>query len=144
MDEIDEVELLSAFREGVAIEGSPTSAKRVVSAAVLRRCCHELRDQIDPRGLQLKNVAIVGRLDLAGLTVPFPLRFDGCEFDYAPVVEGAELFELSLTSCLRLPGLLGNGVRLRRDLDLSRSRVAGAHRTSASTSKPVGDMALRI
>jgi hypothetical protein len=135
VDEIDEVELLSSFRRGVAIEGSPTSVKPGVSAAVLRQYCHELRDQIDPRGLQLKNVAIVGRLDLAGLTVPFPLRFDGCEFDSAPVVEGAELFELSLTSCLRLPGLLGNGLRLRRDLDLSRSRVAGAHRTSASTSK---------
>ena len=66
MNEIDEIELLSAFRRGVAIEGSPTSS---VSAAVLRRCCHELRHQIDPRGLQLKNVAIAGRLDLAGLTV---------------------------------------------------------------------------
>jgi hypothetical protein len=51
------------------------------------------------------------------------------------VAEGAELFELALTGCPRLPGLLGNGLRLRRDLDLSRSLVAGAHRTSASTSK---------
>jgi hypothetical protein len=33
----------------------------------------------------------------------------------------------------RLPGLLANGVRLRRDLDLSGSNVAGAHWTSAST-----------
>jgi len=57
------------------------------------------------------------------------------EFDSAPVVEGADLFELSLTGCPRLPGLLGNGLRLRRDLDLSLSRVAGAHRTSASMSK---------
>ena len=135
MDEIDETELFGVFRVGGVIDGNLTGAKRAVSAAVLRRCCHELRDQVDPRGLQLKNVVIVGRLDLAGLTVPFPLRFDGCEFNSAPIVEGAELFELSLTSCPRLPGLLGNGLRLRRDLDLSRSRVAGAHRTSASTSK---------
>jgi hypothetical protein len=135
VDEIDETELLSVFQSGLAVEGSLAGAKRAVSADVLRRCCHELRDQVDPRGLHLKNVVIAGRLDLAGLTVPFPLRFDGCEFDSAPVVEGAELFELSLTSCPRLPGLLGNGLRLRRDLDLSRSRVAGAHRTSASTSK---------
>jgi hypothetical protein len=78
---------------------------------------------------------ITGRLDLAGLTVPFPLRFDGCEFDSPPVVEGADLFELAFTGCPLLPGLLGNGLRLRRDLDLSRSQVAGAHWTSASTSK---------
>jgi hypothetical protein len=56
-----------------------------------------------------------------GLRVAFPLRFERCEFDSAPVVEGAPLFELSLTGCPRLPGLLGNGLRLRRDLDLSRS-----------------------
>ena len=101
---------------------------------MLRRCCHELKHQVDPRGLRLNNVIVVGCLDLAGLEVPFPLRFDGCEFDSAPVVEGAQLFELSLTGCLRLPGLLGNGLRLRRDLDLSRSQVAGAHWTSASKS----------
>ncbi len=133
MDAIDEAELLSALRDGVAIDGAVTGAKRAMPAALLRRCCHQLKDQVDPRGLRLRNAIIVGRLDLAGLAVPFPLRFDGCEFDSAPVVEGAELFELALTGCPRLPGLLGNGLRLRRDLDLSGSRVAAAHRTSAST-----------
>jgi hypothetical protein len=135
VNEIDETELLSALQGGVAVDGGVNGVKRAVSATVLRRCCHELGGQVDPRGLRLKNAVVAGSLDLAGLTVPFPLRFDGCEFDSAPVVEGAELFELSLISCPRLPGLIGNGVRLRRDLDLSRSRVAGAHRTSASTSK---------
>jgi hypothetical protein len=135
VDEIGEAELLSLIRNGRAIEGSLHDAKRAVSADVLRRCCHELKDQVDPRGLQLKNAVVAGCLDLAGLTVPFPLRFDGCEFDSAPVMEGAELFGLSLTNCLRLPGLLGNGLRLRRDLDLSRSHVAGSHPSSASTSK---------
>lgn len=139
--EIDEAELLSALRSGQlldggqVIDGGEPGAKRTVKADLLRRCCHELKDQVDPRGLRLRNAVIAGRLDLAGLTVPFPLRFDGCEFDSAPVVEGADLFELSLTGCPRLPGLLGNGLRLRRDLDLSGSRVAGAHWTNASTSK---------
>ena len=139
--EIDEAELLGALRSGQPIDGGQATdggeagPKRTIQAALLRRCCHELKDQVDPRGLRLRNAVIAGRLDLAGLTVPFPLRFDGCEFDSAPVVEGADLFELALTGCPRLPGLLGNGLRLRRDLDLSGSRVAGAHRTSASTSK---------
>ncbi len=102
---------------------------------MLRRCCRELRDQIDPRGLRLANAIVTGCLDLTGLVVPFSLRFEACEFDTAPVLEGAQLFELSLTGSPRLPGLLGNGLQLRRDLDLSRSHVAGAHWTNASTDR---------
>jgi len=135
MDEIDEAELIGAFRRGVLVDAAIDGVPRAVQADLLRKCCHELKEQIDPRGLRLNNAVVVGCLDLAGLAVPFPLRFDGCSFDSAPVVAGAELFELSLTGCPHLPGLLGNGLRLRRDLDLSRSRVAGAHLTSASTSK---------
>src|SRR3989442_2345032 len=134
MDEIGEAELIGAWQGGAVVEGAVDGVKRAVQAAVLRRCCHELKGQIDPRGLRLNNAVVAGRLDLAGLAVPFPLRFDGCEFDSAPVVEGAELFELSLTGCPRLPGLLGNGLRLRRDLDQSRSRRGAAHRTSVRTS----------
>jgi hypothetical protein len=135
LDEIDEAELTRAGRSGAVVDAAVDGVKRVVQAALLRKCCHELKDQIDPRGLRLKNAVVAGCLDLAGLVVPFPLRFDGCEFDSALVVQGAELFELSLTGCQRLPGLLGNGLRLRRDLDLSHSRVAGTHETSASTSR---------
>src|SRR5579859_8037328 len=134
MGEIDEAELLSAGQGGAVLDGMADGRRRVVQAAVLRRCCHELKDRIDPRGLRLANAVVTGELDLTGLEVPFPLRFDGCEFDAAPVVEGAQLFELSLTGSPRLPGLLGNGLRLRRDLDLSRSHISGAHWTSGSTS----------
>jgi hypothetical protein len=81
--------------------------KRMVHADVLRTCCHELRDRIDPRGLRLSNAIVTGGLDLSGLVVPFSLRFEGCEFDTGPVVEGAQLNELSLTGSPRLPGLLG-------------------------------------
>lgn len=135
MEEIDQAELINAGLRGATVAGAIDGAKRPVQAAVLRKCCHELKDKIDPRGLLLSNAVVVGCLDLTGLAVPFPLRFDGCEFDSPLVAEGAELFELSLTGCPRLPGLLGNGLRLRRDLDLSRSRVAGAYWTSAGTSK---------
>ena len=135
MGEIDEAELLSAGQRGAVLDGMAYGRKRIVQAAVLRRCCRELKDGIDPRGLRLTNAIVTGELDLTGLVVPFPLRFDGCEFDTAPVVEGAQLFELALTGSPRLPGLLGNGLRLRRDLDLSRSHIAGAYWTSASTSK---------
>jgi hypothetical protein len=94
-----------------------------------------LKDEIDPRGINLRDAAIVGRLDLAGLDVPFPVRLDRCDFDSPLVLEGAKFQELALTSCDRLPGLLANGARIRRDLDLSRSRVTGGLLTTASTSK---------
>jgi hypothetical protein len=140
MDEIDETELISALRagnvvQGAAVQGAAGGGRRSVPAELLRRCCHQLSEQVDPRGLRLTNIVVTGSLDLAGLTVPFPLRFDGCEFDTAPVVDGAQLDELSLTGCPRLPGLFGNGLRVRRDLDLSRSQVTAALWTSASTSR---------
>ena len=69
------------------------------------------------------------------MEVPFPLRFHECEFDSPPVAEGAQLSELALTDCMRLPGLLANGLRVRRDLDLSGTRTTGDHYTSASTSQ---------
>jgi hypothetical protein len=134
VDQIDEAELMSAARSGVVLNGTVEGVMRSVEADLLRACCHELGDEVDPRGLRLKNAVVAGCLDLTGLVVAFPLRFDGCEFASAPVLEGSELFELSFIGCPRVPGLLGNGLRLRRDLDLSGSRVAGVHRTSASTS----------
>ena len=136
MDMVTEAEFLTAAGAGRTVEcGDSGGTRRQVDAALLRRCCHQMKDQIDPRGIRLRDAAVAGPLDLAGLDVPFPLRFDGCEFSSPLVVEGARLYELVLTGCARLPGLLANGVRVRRDLDLSRTHVTGALRTSASTSK---------
>jgi hypothetical protein len=135
MEEVREAEMLAKCAEGRVLDCGAVGKPGVVDAELLRRCCVQFSDQVDPRGVRLKNARIVGSLDLAGLDVPFPLRFEGCEFDSPPVVEGAQLHELALTGCPQLPGLLANGVRIRRDLDLSRTHVAGAHKTSASTSR---------
>lgn len=135
MDEVGEAELLDSGRQGRILDCSAGTDRRPVDAALLRRCCLDFRDQIDPRGLRLHRAAVRGPVDLAGLTLPFPLRFEGCDFDSPVHVEGAELRDLALTGCDPLPGLLGNGLRLRGDLDLSRSSVTGAHRTSASLGK---------
>jgi hypothetical protein len=74
---------------------------------------------------------VSGQLDIAGLDVPFPLRFEACEFDAPIVAEGAQLNDLAVTGSA-LPGVLANGARIRRDLDLSGSHVAGAHETASS------------
>ena len=135
MDQVGEAELLAAATAGHVLVCGDGQARRSVDAGLLRRCCRELRDQVDPRGVRLSRAEVTGDLDLAGLDVPFPLRFDGCSFGEPVNVAGAQLVELALTGCDRVPGLLANGVRVRRDLDLSRSHVAGALSTSASTSK---------
>jgi hypothetical protein len=155
--EVSEAELLAAGRQGrmldcalaparppgtpdpppasAAPDRSPAAGRRPVDAALLRRCCLELKDQIDPRGLRLRYATVTGPLDLAGLEVPYPIRFEDCEFDAAVVVAGAQLRELALTGAVALPGLLGNGLCVRGDLDLSGSSVAGLHPTSASITR---------
>jgi hypothetical protein len=82
------------------------------------------------------------------LTAVRPLHFTACTFANAPRLEGADLHELSVTDGRqggtategllggsRLPGLLANGVRIRRDLLLSGTLVTGEHRTSSSVSR---------
>ncbi len=135
MAQIEEAELLAACRSGSVLDGRDGGDRRPIDAALLRRFCRQLKNDIDPRGIRVAHATVVGQLDLAGLDIPFPLSFDDCEFDAAPVVEGAQLFGLSVTRSPRLPGLLANGLRVRRDLDLSGSLVTGAHKTVASTSQ---------
>jgi hypothetical protein len=53
MNEIDEAELLSAARSGTVVDAAVDGRKRTVQAALLRRCCRELKDQIDPHGLRI-------------------------------------------------------------------------------------------
>jgi len=134
MTEIDEAELLAAAGTGTELSVTAAGSRRTVSASLLRRCCLELAGQIDPRGIRLTGAQVTGQLDLTGLDVRFPLRFDDCESEHAPVLAGADLFELSLTRC-RLPGLLANGLRLRSDLDLSGARIRGSHTTAASITR---------
>jgi hypothetical protein len=58
LGEIDEAELISAGQSGVVVGGATGGMKRAVPAGLLRRCCHEFKDRIDPRGLRLTPVVI--------------------------------------------------------------------------------------
>jgi hypothetical protein len=135
MSEVGEAEFETEVTAGCLFDCSEGGSRRIVDAGLIRKYCHEQKDKVDPLGMQLRKGIVAGCLDLGGLDVPFPLLFDDCEFESPLVIEGAELFGLGLMGCGRLPGLLANGVRIRRDLDLSRSRVTGKLQTSASTSK---------
>ncbi len=50
-----EAELIGAFREGQVADFARGGARGRVDAALLRRCCLELKGQIDPRGINLRN-----------------------------------------------------------------------------------------
>jgi len=107
---------------------------RTIDAAHIRDLCRA-PGRVDPRGLMIRHAKIADRLDLSGMDIPFPLRFEACEFVEPPLFDGARLHELALLRCELPAGLQANGLRVTRDLDLSRSTVAGALWTPASTSK---------
>jgi hypothetical protein len=129
---VGEAEVTGACGSGQIVDCADGTSRRVVDASLLRRCCDELSDQVHRHGIRLSHAVVAGMLDLSGLDIRFPLLFRDCEFDSPVNVEGAGLFEIGVIGCARLPGLLANGVRIRRDLDLSRTFVVGALQTSAS------------
>lgn len=124
------------FRAGVAGEvvRARDGEELIVASRLLRELCRRSPADLDPRGLAIEGARIEGDLDLSGMQVPFPLRFVNCAFDHALNLEGAEMHLLVLDGCT-IPGILANGLRVRRDLDLSRSRINGGLWTSASTSR---------
>jgi hypothetical protein len=131
---VDESTFLAACRSGRPVELDDNGTAGELDADLIRRTCGRSADQVDPRGIRLRNAVVAGPLDLSGVDVPFPIRFENCRFESALLLDGARLRGLAVTNC-EVPGLLANGVRVRRDLDLSGSRIVASHRTSASTSR---------
>src|SRR6185437_6336098 len=81
VDEVGEDELLECAAAGRVLDASGDRVRRRVSAELLRRLCLLPRDRVDPRGIQLERAMVYGSLDVAGLDIPFDLRFDACEFE---------------------------------------------------------------
>jgi hypothetical protein len=126
--------VIEAARAGRAVDCAVSGEPGVVDAELLRSLCRERRDEVDDRGLRLHNAVISGALDLSAVTVGFPLRLVGCRFEHPVDISGATLAEMLLIRC-RLPGLLGNGVDVRRDLNLSGCTISGSSPTTASESR---------
>ena len=144
VDKLGEVEIVGASKDGSVLDCGDAAGPGLVGAALIRRVCYEFADQLDPRGVWLRKAAFTGSLDLTGMDVPFPLRFEDCEFESPLILEGAQLYEHRVTGCA-LPGLLANGVRIRRDLDLpapmstGRCGPAPARQSSSDLAVRVGD-----
>lgn len=134
MSMIQESMVRRAARAGEIIDGRDGDVRSTIDAALIRRHCMEFAAETDPRGLRIRGALVVGHLELAAVTAPFPVIFEDCEFEQPPDLDGANLHALAFLGC-SMPGLIANGLAIRRDLDLSRSVITGAHKTSASTTQ---------
>ena len=91
---------------------------RRIPAALIRQVLTDQNFVIDPRGLTLNGVCVVGELDLNYLHLICPLRLTSCYFENTLSANGIRALDLDLSgSCL--PGLQVAGARLDGDLILN-------------------------
>ncbi|MBC8056013.1 MAG: pentapeptide repeat-containing protein, partial [Rhizobiales bacterium] len=90
-------EFLAVLARGVGEEGAPVSLRR----------------------LQVMGACIVGRLDLAGATVPMSLWFYRCTFGAAPLFEAARVRGSVAFSDCALPGLRAEGCVIEGELAIT-------------------------
>ena len=86
-----------------AFPGVPLATARVEAStlvSVLSKFCSPATYEIaDPKGLGISQVLIQGELDLNWINSPFPLRFEGCEFDSSVSADGFSAPALSFDTC---------------------------------------------
>lgn len=51
-----------------------------LASAIIKVCSGEAEIEVNPKGLRLHQVMVVGTLDLNWIDCPFPLGFEGCSF----------------------------------------------------------------
>jgi hypothetical protein len=71
VDEVSEAELGECAADGRVLDGDDGGTRRLVAAGLLRRLCYQLKDQVDPHGIRLRNARVSGQLDIAGLNIPY-------------------------------------------------------------------------
>src|SRR5437660_606092 len=115
MDQVGEAELLTAAAAGDVLVCGDDSARRGVDAALLRRCCRELRDRVDPRGVRLSGARIGGSLDLTGACIESPGT--GLALDLGEAVIEASVFLIDAPS--------GRRPLIRGRIDMGQARIGG-------------------
>jgi len=100
-------------------------AEHTVRAAVLRHLLIDQARPVDPKGIRLRGVRVIGVLDLQATTLRCPLVLDRCFLDAQEPIcfDHAVALEISLVNC-HLPGLTGE-LLVARSLNLSCSTISG-------------------
>ncbi|WP_405067044.1 hypothetical protein OG558_36170 [Kribbella sp. NBC_01510] len=137
--------LIAASRRQVVLDCAGAQGEAAeVAAGNLRRVLVERGGEVSQFGVRISNARITGQLDLSACRVDFPVYFKDCRFTEPIVIEGSDLHSLFLVGTPQadgtdpessVPGILGNGVRIRRDLLLSHTLITGAHSTTSSLSR---------
>ncbi|MFI5591153.1 hypothetical protein ACIA5G_39305 [Amycolatopsis sp. NPDC051758] len=81
-------------------------------------------DDLDPRGLRVRNARIEGQLDLCDVSAKRPLALQDCTTDAPVLLDRARLSALDLTG-LVAPAVSGPWLRLEHYLYLGRARLDG-------------------
>lgn len=133
MSSVSKNEIVEAVRRGLVVwPGHPETSippddsftgydeaghqgpKHAVAADQIREALLELargETAWDPRGLRLRDVTITGTLDLNWFELPFPVGFEGCEFDEWVWADHLQLPQLVFDSC-RLDSFGGTGIQV--------------------------------
>jgi hypothetical protein len=100
-------------------------AERTVRAAVLRHLLIDQKWPVDPEGIRLRGVQIVGPLDLQAATLRCPLWLDSCYVAAEELVcfDHTVAREIAFINC-HLPGLTGE-LLIARALNLKGSTLSG-------------------
>jgi hypothetical protein len=103
--------------------------ERTIRAALIRWLCVDrvAEDLVDPHGVWVHAAQIVNLLDLASVTVPFPLIFDNCLFASAIVLQDARLETLYLRRSQTV-AVLAVGLMVRSDLLFQNGNTEGVVR----------------
>ena len=126
--------LIEMMRRGIPIEPDGAEGERgVVSARELRGALRQVAMEVESSGITVRNAFVDGPLDLANVSIHAPLVFENCDFAGPLNIEGSELRALHFVGGGTLPGLLGNGCRIRADLLFENITVTGALKTLGSS-----------
>lgn len=98
---------------------------RRVRAELVRELLMGRLGELDPRGLRVQHVRVVGQLDLDHVTAVTGLSLIGCALPDGVSCFQARLREVNLTEC-HISGLLADGLHTEGNLFLRNATVTGA------------------
>ena len=106
--------------------GANWEDNRTIRAEVIRAICLGAVKglSVDPRGILIKGARITGKLDLSGVTIPFPLAFNACHFEEQIILSGAKIKDLTLDGSYLALGLLSYNLKVHGDVSLRDGFVA--------------------
>lgn len=105
------------------LEGTDDPALRV-RAELIRELLMGLRGELDPRGLRIQAVRVIGELDLDHITAITGLTLAGCALPDGITCTQARLREVNLNGC-RISGLRADALRTDGSMFLRHTTVIG-------------------